>query len=493
MQIELDRNSAQPIYQQLASTIQQRIRSGALPPGTRLPTVRQLAQQLSITRLTAHSAYAELAAGGWVEATVGRGTFVSEQDNALRLPPAADLGHEVTPRGVLTDMLRMTQMPGLCSLAISDPALEGFPMRDWQRASEEALSTGGPQMLGYATAQGDIELRAALAHHLHDRGITVGPDEIMITNGVSQGMALTAEILARPGDTVLVEQPSYLGLLNCLHARGIEPIGIPLDDDGMQIDALEHAIRVHRPAFIYTIPTFQNPSGVCLSPERRRMLLEIAARTGVVVVEDDIYGRLSYEGAPPPALKADDHHSNVIHLGSFSKSLMPGLRMGFMVASTSFLRQAVVARQASDLCSSLLTQRALALFVHHGWHNAHIRRSLPRYRERRDALLRAMEQHFPAGVFWTRPRGGFSCWVALPFGTSVTELYLTAIERGIAFAPGDVFCATPSSRPHLRLSFSTQAPAQLTDAIATLGDLLRERANRRTLPVAVQGDCVPLV
>jgi len=493
MQIDLDRGSAQPLYQQLASTLQQRIRSGALPPGTRLPTVRQLAEQLGITRLTAHSAYAELASGGWVEATVGRGTFVAEQDNTLRPPPIADLGREVTPRGVLNDMLRMTQMPGLCSLAMSDPALEGFPMRDWQRATEEALATGGPHLLGYATAQGDLDLRAALAHHLHDRGITVGPDEIMITNGVSQGMALVADVLARPGDTVLVEQPTYLGVLNCLHVRGLQPIGVALDEDGMQVDALEQAIRQHRPTFIYTIPTFQNPSGVCLSPERRRMLLEVAARHRVMVVEDDIYGRISYEGTPPPALKADDHAGLVIHLGSFSKSLMPGLRMGYMVAPTAILRQAVATRQAYDLCSSLLTQRALALFINHGWHTAHVRRSVPRYRERRDALLRAMEQHFPAGVFWTRPRGGFSCWVALPFGTSVTELYLAAIERGVAFAPGEVFYSSPSARPHMRLSFSTQPPAHITDAIATLGELLRERTNRRTIPVAVQGDCVPLV
>ena len=493
MQIELDRSSSQPLYQQLASCFQQRIRSGALPTGTRLPTVRQLAQQLGITRLTAHSAYAELQAGGWVEATVGRGTFVAQQEDMMRTSLASMLGQEVTPRGVLDDILRMAQMPGLRSLAMSDPLAEGFPLREWQRATEEALAIGGPQVMGYATAQGDLALRAALATMLHERGMTIGPDEIMITSGATQGVALAAELLARPGDIVLVEQPTYLGVLNIAMARGLRTIGLPTDQEGLRIDALEQELKRARPAFLYIIPTYHNPTGVCLSPQRRAALMDLAARYQLPIVEDDIYGRMGYEGVPPPALKANDRHGLVLHVGSFSKSLMPALRMGYLVATPALIKQAVTARQAMDMCSSLLTQRALAIFLERGWHTAHIRRSLPHYRERRDAMLRAMERHFPAGVFWTRPQGGFSCWVALPIRCSVTELYLAAIDRGVAFAPGDVFCVNPPARPHMRLSFSTHSPARIVEAIATIGDLLREHSSWRALPLPVSGDCIPLV
>jgi DNA-binding transcriptional MocR family regulator len=493
VQIEIDRTSSQPLYRQLACHIQQRIRSGALPTGTRLPTVRQLAQQLGVTRLTIHSAYAELAAGGWVEATVGRGTFVAEQDERAPLPATSELGQEVTPRGVLNDMLRMAQIPGLLSLAMNDPDPDAFPLRDWQRCTEEALEQGGPRMMGYATSQGDQSLRSALATLVHERGLTVGPDEIMVTGGTTQAISLMCEALARPGDTVLVEQPTYLGALNIMAARGLRPVGIATDDDGLQIDALERALKQQRPALIYTIPTFQNPSGVCLSAERRAALLALAERYNVPIIEDDVYGRLGYEGPPPPALKAADARGIVVHVGSLSKILMPGLRMGYIVAAPALLQQLSASRQASDLCSPLLTQRALALFIGRGLLASHIRRSLPRYRERRDALLRAMEQHFPTGVFWTQPRGGFSCWVALPAGSSVTELYLAAIERGVAFAPGDVFCTAPLARPHLRLSFGTQTPHAITEAVSILGELLRERVGRRSVAMPAEVDCVPIV
>lgn len=493
MQIDLDRKRREPLYQQLARSIQQRIRSGALPAGTRLPTVRQLAQQLNITRLTVHSAYAELQSGGWIEATVGRGTFVAQRIDALLTPPQAALGREVTPAGMLADILHMTQIPGLMGLAKADPAVELFPLRNWQRANEMALAAGGPELLSYTTAQGDLRLRAALAELVRERGLSAGPDEIVVTAGVSQGMSLIAEILARPGDTVFVEQPTYLGLLNILAARGIQAVGLPIDSEGLVVDALAEALETQRVAFLYTIPTFQNPTGVCMSPARRAALLDLAARHELLIVEDDIYGRLGYEGAPPPALKADDRRGHVIYLSSFSKSLMSGLRMGYAVAAPALVRRLVLARQAQDLCSPPLTQRALATFIEEGWLHAHIRRMLPRYRERRDALLRAMERFFPAGVFWTRPQGGFAAWVTLPFGLSVADLYLSAIGRGVAFAPGDVFNAAPDARPHLRLCYGAESPERITEAVTVLGALLRERGPCQTLPLADPGEYVPIV
>jgi 2-aminoadipate transaminase len=493
VQFELDRGSREPLYRQLATSVQQRIRSGALPPRTRLPTVRQLAQQLGVTRLTVHSAYAELQAGGWLEATVGRGTFVAERIEQLLSPPEAELGREVTPAGMLADILRMTQLPGLSTLARADPAPELFPLRNWQRATELAISTGGPSLMNYTTPQGDLTLRSILAEVVRERGISAGPDELMVVGGVTNGMALATALLARPGSTVLVEEPTYLGLLNILAAHGVRAVGLPTDDEGLVVEAVGEALATERPAFLYTIPTFQNPSGSCLSAPRRAALLELAARHALPIVEDDTYGRLAYEFDPPRTLKADDRAGLVIYMSSFSKNLMPGLRMGYVVAPPAMIRQLVRLRQAQDICSPTLTQRALAIFIEQGWWQNHMRRMLPRYRERRDTMLRSMERHFPIGVTWTYPRGGFSTWVSLPQGIPVIELYMSAISRGVAFAPGQVFSASGQSSSHLRLCFGAEPPERISEAVATLGALIRERGGSRGIPASDPGDYVPVV
>ncbi|MFO7170343.1 MAG: PLP-dependent aminotransferase family protein, partial [Chloroflexota bacterium] len=426
MQITVDRNSPQPIYEQIAREIQRRIRNGALPPGTRLPTVRELSRQLGITRLTVHSAYSELQAGGWVEATVGRGTFVAPRADPAQA--AAELGQEMSARGVLSDMLRMAQLPGMRTLAMADAAPEFQPLREFERALSEALESGEPGVLSYTPAQGDPMLRTVLGQLLKERGLRPSPDELLITSGVTQGLTLIGQTLARPGDAVLVEQPTYLGALNSLGHLGLRLIGVPLDDQGLQVEALEPLILAHRPRFLYTVPTFHNPSGATMSPERRAALLEIAARHRLPVVEDDIYGLLAYEGQAPAPLRASDPDGLVLYLSSFSKSLFPGARIGYIVATPQLIGRLAMAKQASDLCSSPLLQRALAIFIQRGWMAAHLRRVIPRYRERRDALLTAMARHFPAGVRWTTPAGGFCSWVTLPPGVAPTDLYMAAIE-----------------------------------------------------------------
>jgi DNA-binding transcriptional MocR family regulator len=270
-------------------------------------------------------------------------------------------------------------------------------------------------------------------------------------------------------------------------------VGAPLDEDGLVVDALEPLIEAHRPRFIYTIPVFQNPTGVCLSPARRAALLDLAARHRILLVEDDLYGRLGYEGQTPLALQAEDGAGLVIHVGSFSKSLLPGVRIGYIAAAPDLISRLVVAKQSDDLCSPPLLQRAMALFLQHGRLAAHLRRALPRYRERRDALLSALVQHFPAGLRWTTPRGGFCSWVALPPGVSTTELYLAAVERGVAFAPGDVFFSGPAPRPYMRLAFATQPPEVIDEAIQVLGEVLGTQLSRRLFRAPAVADYVPLV
>jgi DNA-binding transcriptional MocR family regulator len=490
VQISLNRGGPQPLYTQLAQDIQRRIRSGALPPGAQLPTVRELARQLGVTRLTVHTAYSELQAGGWVEATVGRGTFVSAPPEPAAM--LGEIGRDLSAPSILDDMLRWARLPGMRSLAMADAAPDLYPTREFGRALEEALGAGA-SVLSYTASQGDPVLRTTLADMLRERGISAGPDEIVITSGVTQGMALLGHTLARPGDAVIVEQPTYLGLLNVLSAQGIRAVGAPVDDQGLIVEALEPLIHEHRPRFIYTIPVFQNPSGVCLSAARRTELLELVERHHLLLVEDDIYNQLAYEEAPLPALKADDRSGLVINVSSFSKSALPGARCGYIVAAPHLASRLAAAKQADDLCSPPLLQRAMALFIQHGWFAAHLRRVIPQYRERRDALMNAMARHFPSGVRWTSPRGGFCSWVELPRGVSTADLYLAAVERGVAFAPGDVFFAGTPPQPFIRLSFSSLTPELIGEAMHILGQVISAHLTHRAFSGASPADWVPLI
>lgn len=388
-------------------------------------------------------------------------------------------------------MVRMAQVPGMRSLAMADAAPEFYPTREFGRALEETLATGAA--LGYTVPQGDPQLRTVLTDVVAERGVSASPDEILITAGVTQGLALIAQALAQPGDVVIVEQPTYLGALNIFGSQGLRLVGVPLDAEGMVVDALEALIVAHRPRFIYTIPAFHNPSGVCMSSARRAALLEIAGRHRIPIVEDDIYGLLAYEGAPPPALKRDDPGDLVIYVSSLSKMLLPGARVGYAVATPSLIARLATVKQAHDLCSPALIQRALAIFIQHGWLTSHVRRIIPRYRERRDALLGAMARSFPSNLRWTEPHGGFCSWVSLPPEVSTTDLYLAAVERGAAFAPGDVFFVNTAPRPHMRLSFSSQQPEVIAEAIAILGELLGSQLVRRTLTRMPSNDVLPLV
>jgi DNA-binding transcriptional MocR family regulator len=491
MHISLDRKGATPLYSQVAQEIQQRIRTGTLPPGSRLPTIRALARQLSVTRLTIHTAYNELQAGGWVEATVGRGTFVATNSEALVSP--SDIGREVSVGGVLNDMLRMAQIPGIRSFAMADAAPEILPQREFRRALDEAFVNSGSSLLSYGTAHGDPVLRTALVPLLEERGIHASPDEIIITAGVTQGLNLIARTLAHPGDTVIVEHPTYLGALNILSHAGLHVVGAPLDASGLDLEALEALIQAHRPRFLYVVPTFQNPTGITMGSERRARLLALAEQHNLPIVEDDLYAPLSFDGPAPRALAAGDRCGLVMHLSSFSKILLPGVRIGYLHAAPHWIARLVQAKQATDLCSPMVLQRAIAIFLQRGWLASHLRRSVPLYKARRNSLLDAMSRFFPSGVRWTEPQGGFCVWVTLPQHISVTDLYMATVERGVAFAPGDVFFAGQAPRPYMRLAYSTMAPEHMPDAIRILGDTLSAQLVRRSFVREGPTDYVPLV
>ncbi len=494
MQLQVERQAQRPLYLQVAEQIQERIRSGALPTGSRLPPIRELARQLGLTRLTVHNAYAELQADGWIESFVGRGSFVAARPGALaQTRPSAVLPPE--PRyqpGTLGEIMRLAHQPGMLSFAQAAAAPETFPVREFGRALQAALAQSGAALFDYGATQGEAILRDQLAILLLDRGLQVTPEQILVVGGAQQGIDIVLRALVREGDTVLVEAPTYLGMVERMQVQGLKLVAAPIDEQGIRPDALEAAIALHAPKLLYTIPTFHNPTGISMSPARQEALLDIARRHALPIVEDDIYGFLSYDGPAPLPLKARDTDGRVIYLSSLSKVLMPGLRIGMLVADAPPLASLIGIKRLSDLHAPQITQHALAEYLAKGSFAAHLRATRALYRERRDAMAASLRRHMPDGVEWAAPSGGLSFWVALPPGIRALELYEAAVACGVAFAPGQVFFPEQPTRSYMRLSFAARAPDEIDRGIAILGELLREQRARRERPRPVC-EGVPMV
>ncbi|MBV7332924.1 PLP-dependent aminotransferase family protein [Chloroflexi bacterium TSY] len=497
--VELDRQTNQALYRQIVEQIKSQISDGRLPEKTQLPTVRHLASKLGVTRLTVQNAYSELQSDGWVEATIGRGTFVSGK---IRPQAVAEnmLSHarqQLTADAVINDLLQIHQLEidqasGVRSMAVASPDSRLFPVDEfWD--SLISLRPDAMSLVGYGSPQGDPLLRVEMTNLLQKRGLLVSPDEILITAGVTQGLALVAQALGQPGDTVLVEQPTYLGFLNILKSQKLNPIGIPLDNDGPQLDVLERAVIQHRPRFFYTTPSYQNPTGLCASQERREELLQLAERHGFLLIEDDLYGRLSYDGPPPLPIKSMDHSGSVIYLTSESKILMPGLRVGTVIAPWPLHDRLLTLRRATDLGNPPILQRALAEFLHDKGMQRHLKRVLPIYRKRRDAALYALRRYMPDSVTWTEPAGGFCIWVTLPRVHSLRDLYHSALQLGLALAPGEVFLTHPGKHLHLRLAFGNQTPEAIRAGIELLSKLIIKRLEQESHHNGRLYDLTPLV
>jgi 2-aminoadipate transaminase len=478
----LDRSARTPLYCQIAEQIRMQISEGRLPIGTRLPTVRELSSLLHVTRLTAQSAYRELQSGGWIESTVGRGTYVAAtaDNDTVR----AMIGHDATPDQVMRDIERLARLTGLRSMAYAEPDPALAPVAEFLRFFSHP-NAADHALMQYGSSQGDETLRVELVNLCEMRGVPATPEDIIITAGVMQGLSLTTGVLTRPGDCVAVERPTYLGMLHVLNTFGVNAVSIPMDEHGAQIDALERLVRERPIKFFYTIPTFQNPTGICLSPERRQRLLDLARRYDFMILEDDIYGFLSYDGKPPPAMRSlDPDGERIIYLSSLSKILMPGIRIGYIVVPPALREQVLFHRQAIDLSSPMLLQRATAYYLRRGRFKPHMERMNIKYRERRDELVRMLALRMPKGVQWTQPTGGFSAWVTLPGDSIPPDFYQTALTHGIAFTPGEAFLTEPDGYRHIRLCFGGLAPELIREAITILGRLLDPKSPRlvRRLP-----------
>ena len=372
------------------------------------------------------------------------------------------------------DMAALGARGDSISFALGAPSADLLPLSALQACLVRALATSGPAGLGYTAVEGLEGLRLALAAHLAARGVRAGPEEIMITSGATQGLALVAQALLEPGDEVAVEAPTYLGALQVLAAAGARPMGVPLDEGGLRVDLLESLLARRRIRLVLVQAAQHNPTGATLPPERRERLLALGRRYGVPILEDDVYGELWHAPPDPLPLKALDRGGLVLSLGSFSKTVAPGLRVGWLVGPRTVIRRLALVKQFADLNSNTLAQLALEQFLSGGEYARHLALVRRAYAERRAAMLAALAA-VPRLQVGAGARGGFYLWCRLADGLAARRLAGAAARVGVAVLPGEAFyppAAGQDGRDRLRLSFSGAAPAAIAEGVARLAALL---------------------
>jgi len=398
---------------------------------------------------------------------------------------------KVIKSSVIRELLKLTQRPEVISFAGGLPAPELFPIERFQQACQRVLVEKGACALQYGTTEGYAPLREMIAQNMARYGVVAAADNVLITSGSQQALDLIGKLLVNPGDRLLVEAPTYLGALQAFDVYGAEYVSVPIDDDGLQTERLEEALR-SGPKFMYILPNFQNPGGVTLSEGRRHELVRLADRHGIPIIEDDPYGQLRYEGEHlPPLIVADRENlrrddgyrlGNVIYLSTFSKTLAPGLRLGWIVAPPEVITKLVQLKQGADLHTSTFVQVVAHEVARDGFLDEHVKKIRQVYRERRDAMLAALQEFFPPEVTWTHPAGGLFLWVTLPADIDCKALFEAALQQNVAFVPGDSFYATgDEGRRHMRLNFSNAPPERIREGIRRLSIAVRSQMKRPEL------------
>lgn len=474
----------QPLYRRVQDQLIAAILRGSAPTGSRLPSLRRLAKDLGVSRITVEAAYEALAAKGLIEARARSGTFVTghgtqtgRDDNSLaraalpweaRLAPGANAVRE----RMLAQVFRSDVAHDAMSFAwgAGDPRL--FPVDAFRVALNRVLRRARGAALGPEDSRGNAGLRASFAAYLRKLDIDAGAEGVVVTSGSQQAIDLVVSALVRPGDRVAVEDPTWPGALCALEAAGADIRGIPLDAEGMRLDVLEELLDGGGVRLIYTVPTFHNPTGSVMPAGRRRELLRLAQRHGVPILEDDALREVRFGSPLPPPLAALDPSGNVICVGSFTKSVLPAARLGYLVAPAKLRQWAVGRKRSMDLFCSPLLQRAMAEYLDSGQAVRHWKRISRVYAKRQRAMADALARHFPPGARWERTAGGPVMWVRLAQGVSPRALFEEALRAGVSFAPGEAFFVTPADQPYIRLNFAALDPQEIERGIETLGALV---------------------
>ncbi len=494
--LQLQPESHIPLYIQLRDQLRALVHAGELRLGDRIPASRELASQLGVHRTTVANAYAELASEGLIEGHVGRGTFIcGAPPNRQFTPPPRTNGNGALRWEALFadeggDERLSRLMPEVPADAIAfvtaRPSEDFFPVEEVRRCANSVLRSEGRKILQLGSSDGYEALKNVLIEMLRGEGLPVRSEQLLITDGCQQALDLLCKAFLRPGDSVVLENPAYPGAIAIFASARVRCLGVPVESDperlgyaGLDVDAFESVLMQNRVKLVVLTPDFQNPTGTTLPVAERRRLLEIAGRYQVPIVEDHIYARLRVQGNAVPSLKSLDRSGLVIHIDSFSKVAFPGLRVGWVVGPENVIERLRLVKQSTDLHTDQLAQATVAEFVRRGFLARHLAKMRKVYRSRLQTLEKALEQHMPEGVTWTRPEGGMSVWVTLPAGFDAGELLIHVRERGVLFVPGRYFYFQNPRTNTLRLGFAGLDEKRITRGIATLGELLKAELSKR--------------
>ena len=378
----------------------------------------------------------------------------------------------------IREILKITQRPDVISFAGGLPAPELFPIEALKKACVKVLDTYGPKALQYSLTLGVLPLRQILAERLSKKGTTLTEENIFITGGSQQALDLAGRVFLDKGSVVICESPTYLGALQAFNAYNPQYITVDMDKEGMLVEQLEENIKKYKPRFIYVVSNFQNPSGITLTYERRKHLVKLAKEYYIPIIDDNPYGDLRYVGEDVPSLKSLGGDL-VIELGTCSKIVSPGLRIGWVAASTGVMTMFERMKQGADLHTNTFAQYVLYEYIKEGNLDRHIQEIKAAYSERRDVMIEALKEHFPESVKWIEPEGGLFLWVELPQEVSATALLDEAVKQKVAYVPGKPFYPYEDKDNTLRLNFSNANPELIQEGIKRLGRVFRE--NVKTL------------
>lgn len=481
--VTLDRESEEPIYRQLIRHIRAQVESGTLPAGARLPASRDLAHQLGISRISVVNAYAELRAEGCLSAHAGRGTFVAGEREPID-PPERVSSHTMQSQSdipvadrSMREMMRLARKPGVINFGSGSPPNEFFPVQHLRDALNHVLDRDGSRALTYEMAEGYWPLRTCVRDYVSALGINCHADQVLITGGTQQALDLVVQAIVGEGELLVTENPTYLGVIDIARTRRVQVQGVAMDDEGIRLDMLENLILDRHPRLIYVMPTFQNPTGMVMPLHRRRQLINLANDYGVNILEDGVYHEFRFEGIAVPPLKALDEHGIVIHASGFTKTLLPGLRIGYVIADATHYERLLRVKQAADISTPGLNQRAIHLMIERGVLGQQLERNNHELHRRRNIALAAAKRYLPEGSCWDVPQGGLYLWIALPKnGPTAAELYVSAVQMGVAYAIGNVFYTNGAGSHQIRLNYGAQSPAQIEEGFKRLGRAWQELA-----------------
>lgn len=385
----------------------------------------------------------------------------------------------------IRELLKLTQMPGMISFAGGLPNPKAFPVDIIHQCIDDTFKKNSEKALQYGTTEGVTKLRRVLAERMRKtRGIDCELHDILITSGAQQALSLAALVFIDPGDTYLTSVPAYLGAVQAFHAYEANCESIPMDEEGIDIDSLRRNLeRLRRtgiyPKFFYTVPTFQNPSGETMSLNHRKELLDIASEYDFIIIEDDPYGDLIFEGEQIPPIKTLDKRGRVVYLSTFSKILAPGFRLGWLVASKDILDKFVLAKQATDLCTNVFSQYVAYEYVKGGYLDEQVKMISSLYKHKRDIMLSALKKHFPKEVEWTIPKGGMFIWISLPKMIDTRLMFQKALAKKVAYVVGEAFFPEGGNYHSMRLNFSYADDETIKEGIKRLSEVIKEELSKK--------------